>query len=164
MAGYTKLFGSILDSTIWREQNSTRILWITMLAMAGKSGVVESSVPGLADRARLSRAETDAALLALMAPDPDSRTKEHEGRRISAVDGGWLILNHGKYRAKLSMEERREYQRIWQQNYRVKKKSRKSRGQARSEYLAGEKEYVEASGNGATEAELGRIVDRRLEI
>ena len=153
MAGYTKLFGSILDSTIWRESDKIRILWITMLAMAGRDGVVESSTPGLADRSRLSREDVDAGLEALMSPDADSRTREHEGRRIEAVDGGWLILNHGKYRAKLSLEERREYQRLWQRESRAKKKASKTKGQVAADYRRGEAAFVAASNGGATDAQ-----------
>ncbi len=124
MTGYTKLFGSILDSTIWRESNETRLLWITMLAMAGKSSVVEASIPGLADRARLTLPQTEAALATLLAPDPYSRTKESEGRRIEAVDGGWIILNHAKYRAKMSQEDRA----IYMQKYRQEGRDKSRRG------------------------------------
>jgi hypothetical protein len=123
MAGYTKLFSSILASTIWREDLETRIVWITLLAMAGKDGVAEASVPGLADFARVSVKATRAALAKLMAPDEDSRSKEHEGRRIQEVDGGWLLLNHAKYRAKLSEIERREYKRLKQAQYRKERLS-----------------------------------------
>ena len=151
MTGYTKLFSTILDSTIWRESDKTRILWITMLAMAGKNGWVVSSVPGLADRARLSREDTDAGLLALMAPDADSRTKEHDGRRITAIDGGWLILNHAKYRAKLGIEERREYQRLWQRENRLKKKAGRTQKQIEAAEERGEAAFVDASNNGLTD-------------
>lgn len=109
MTGYTKLFGSIVASTIWREDDKTRIVWITMLAMANKYGDVEASVPGLADLSRVSLADVEKALESLAAPDKYSRTKDHEGRRIEAIDGGWHILNHGKYRDKMSKDERREY-------------------------------------------------------
>lgn len=125
MTGYTKLFGSIVDSTIWRESKETKIVWITMLAKAGKEGLVESSLPGLADNARVTVGECRKALEKLMAPDPDSRTKEHEGRRVREVDGGWLILNHAKYRHRMSAEDRREYQRIWMREYRYRKKTTK---------------------------------------
>lgn len=160
MNGYTKLFASILDSTIWRESDKTRILWITMLAMADRNGVVESSVPGLADRARLSRADTDAGLAALMAPDIDSRTKEHEGRRIEQIDGGWLILNHAKYRAKLSREEKRDYQARWQRDYRAKKKTRKTAAQVRSDHLRGETAYVNAIEEGLTDEQAMAVAER----
>ena len=109
MTGYTKLFGSIVASTIWREDDKTRIVWITMLAIANKHGEVEASVPGLADLARVSVSECRAALEKLSAPDPDSRSMEYEGRRIEKVEGGWRLINHAKYREKLSTDERREY-------------------------------------------------------
>lgn len=122
MAGYTKLFSSILASTIWGEDDKTRIVWITLLAMAGKNGVAEGSAPGLANMARVSLQECEAALAKLSAPDKYSRTTEHEGRRIEAIDGGWLLLNHGKYRAKMNADERREYNRLKQEEWRAKKK------------------------------------------
>jgi hypothetical protein len=120
MAGYTKLFNSILDSTIWQESNATRLLWITMLAMSNKSGAVQASVPGLARRAGIELGECERGLLCLESPDPYSRTPDHEGRRIRCVDGGWELLNHAKYRDLLSLEERREYNKKKQAEWRAK--------------------------------------------
>jgi len=108
VSGYTKLFGSLIHSTIWREPDHVRIVWMTMLAMADRDGIVEASVPGLADAARKSIPETEAALARLMEPDPYSRTPDHEGRRIEAIPGGWRLLNHAIYREKASAEEARE--------------------------------------------------------
>ena len=51
MSGYSKLFSEICDSTIWREPDHVRIVWITMLAKANKHGEVMASIPGLADAA-----------------------------------------------------------------------------------------------------------------
>lgn len=106
--GYTKLFSEILDSTVWRAGDSTRLVWITMLAMADKNGEVMASVPGLADRAKVGMDECVAALETLKSPDEWSRSQEHDGRRIIEIDGGWEILNHAKYRRKASEEDRRE--------------------------------------------------------
>lgn len=122
MTGYTKLFGSLVASSIWGEASATKVVWITMLAMANRDGVVEASVPGLATLSRESRADTETALRLLESPDPDSRSKEHEGRRIQKVDGGWLILNHAKYRAKLNAEERKEYNKLKQREWRANHK------------------------------------------
>lgn len=122
MNGYTKLFTSILASTIWREDDKTRLVWITMLAMSGKDGVVEGSIPGLADFAKVSIEDCEMALKKLMEPDPYSRSKEHEGRRIEEVDGGWLILNRSKYREKMGSDERRAYKAAKQREYREKKR------------------------------------------
>jgi len=123
MAGYTKLFNSILASTIWRSDDKTRIVWITLLAMADKDGVAEGSVPGLADLARVSIEDCESALAELMAPDKYSRTTEFEGRRIEPVDGGWLLLNHAKYRAKMSEDDIREKNRRRQAKWREKHKN-----------------------------------------
>ncbi len=121
MIGYTKLFATILDSTIWQEAAATRLVWITMLVMQNRDQVVEASVPGLAKRAGVEIEECEAALATLRDRDPYSRSQEHEGRRIEDVDGGWLILNGAKYRSKLSVEDRREYQRNKQAEYRKRK-------------------------------------------
>lgn len=123
MAGYTKLFNSILASTIWREDDKTRLVWITLLAMADKNGIAEGSVPGLADLARVTIPECESSLVKLMSPDRYSRTTEHEGKRIEKVEGGWAILNHAKYRAKMSADERKEYNRLKQRDWRAKHSS-----------------------------------------
>ena len=96
----------------------TKILWITLLAMADKDGIAEASVGGLTDFARLSVEQTKKALIELSSPDEDSRTKEFEGRRIESVEGGWKILNHAKYREKMSADERRHYKASKQREYR----------------------------------------------
>lgn len=98
MTEFVKLYGSILDSTVWLESLPTKVIWITMLAMADWEGFVSAAVPTLAKRAGVTRAECETALAVLGAPDPDSKTKEFEGRRVEPREGGWLILNHGKYR------------------------------------------------------------------
>lgn len=119
--GYTKLFSSIVASTIWREDVSTKVVWVTMLAMKNERHIVEGSVPGLAHLAGVSMEDCEASLKKLKEPDPYSRNQEHEGRRIEPVDGGWLILNGEYYRKKMSQDERREYQRIKQAQYRSEK-------------------------------------------
>ena len=98
MGGFTKLFSSILTSSVWQEDDKTRLLWITMLASADKDGRVEAAIPGLAMLARISIEECEHALELLLSPDEYSRTTEHEGRRIEVIDGGWLVLNYRKYR------------------------------------------------------------------
>jgi hypothetical protein len=111
--GFTKLFNTIVTSTIWQEDDKTRIVWITMLAIADANGIVSASIPGLASVANV---EVDAARVAVQKfeqIDPDSRTKDFDGRRIEPIEGGWRILNYFKYRRMLSQEERREYKAHW---------------------------------------------------
>jgi len=121
MAGYAKLFSSIVHSTIWREPMPTRVVWITMLALADKNGRVEASIPGLADVSRVTITECEDALFTLRQPDPYSRSKEFEGRRIEQIDGGWLVLNYSKYRDLLRAEEKREQGAERQRRHRRKK-------------------------------------------
>lgn len=117
---YTKLFEQILESTVWCEPDSTRVVWITMLAMSGRDGEVLSSVPGLAKRAMVTVEQTREALNCFMSPDPDSRTKDFKGRRIAEIDGGWQILNHKKYRDLLDSEAEKERKRLWWEEHRGK--------------------------------------------
>lgn len=122
MPGYTKLFSSILDSTIWRERDHVRLVWITLMAMADRDGVAEASLPGLADRARVTLDHATDAVAVLQQPDKYSRSKDFDGRRIAEIDGGWLLLNYDKYRQQLSADDRREYLRRKQAEYRTRKK------------------------------------------
>ena len=109
---FTKLFSSILDSTIWQEPPATKIVWITLLAMSDRNGEIHAALPGLAKRAGVTMDECKAAIESFTSPDEYSRTKLHDGRRVAIIDGGWVLLNHAKYRELLSQEERREYNRI----------------------------------------------------
>jgi hypothetical protein len=119
---FVKLHSSILDSSVWLEDDKTRLVWVTLLAMADRDGVVESSVPGLAHRAHVPRRACERALEIFMAPDPDSRTPDHDGRRIEKVPGGWRLLNYEPYREKGSAEESRVKNAERQQRFRERQR------------------------------------------
>jgi len=118
--GYTKLFASIVHSTIWRAPDHVRLVWITLLAIADRDGTVEASVPGLADAARVTLDQCVAALEHLSAPDQWSRTPDNEGRRISAIAGGWQILNHGMYRDRMTADVKRQQSAERQARFRLR--------------------------------------------
>ena len=141
MSGFTKLFSTIVTSSIWSEDDKTRIVWITMLALANREGIVEAAVPGLANAARVSVEDCEAALKRFSEPDKYSRSKVNDGRRIETIDGGWKLLNHGTYREKLSRIDRGEYQRIKQASYRKRKKASPIAGSV------GERAYCKALEN-----------------
>lgn len=122
--GYAKLWSSILNSTIWREDPTTKVVWITLLCMADKFGEVHSSVPGLADAARVSIEDTDRALAKFKSPDPHSRTPEYEGRRIADIKGGWLLLNFEEHRDRISKD---------QQNLRAAERAKRYRERKRAQ-------------------------------
>lgn len=119
---FTKLFSSITESTVWCEPANTRLVWITMLAMADRMGRVWASVPGLANRARVPVDDCRTALETFLMPDRDSRTSDHEGRRIEPIDGGWRLLNYQKYRDMRDAESVRESKRRYMANRRKKEK------------------------------------------
>ena len=101
-----------------------------MLAMADRSGRVFGSIPGLANRARVTVEEAEKALERFKSPDKYSRTytEECQGRRIIDIDGGWKLLNHAKYRAMQDEETIKEAKRKWwHENKEQLEQTRKSR-------------------------------------
>lgn len=100
MAGYAKVFDSLLTSSLWCHEHYVIRIWIAMLARCDSRGVVGGSIPGFASLCRVTRGEMEQALEVLLSPDPDSRTPDHEGRRLEVVPGGWRILNYKAYRDK----------------------------------------------------------------
>lgn len=124
-AGFVKVYDTILHSSVWLESNEARLVWLTMLIMADADGHVAASVGGLAHAARVGKKACREALDVLEAPDEDSRSPEHDGRRIERVDGGWFVLNHSKYRQRQTTSAER--MRVW----RAKKRDESRHSDAR---------------------------------
>ena len=103
--GYTKLFSSLVMSSVWRAPDHVRIVWITMLALKDERGEVRGSAGGLSDAARVSREMFEDAVRVLESPDPDSSNPENEGRRIERIVGGWFVLNHSHYNRLMSADD-----------------------------------------------------------
>lgn len=176
--GFTKLFNTIVTSTIWQEDDKTRIVWITMLAIADPDGRVNASIPGLAQVSNVSLDDCKKAIKNLMSPDPYSRTKDYEGRRISEVDGGWDILNYVKYRRMMNEEERREYKRIKQAEYRKRGqtltnvdnvdrsrgRSRKQKQRQKQDSVFREEKTVVTDGNAGVTNELLQDVSHKPDV
>jgi hypothetical protein len=123
---YVKLSGSLPDSSIWiKESSDTRVVWITMLTLANWDGEVKMKALGLAKQANVSKQAVDTALEIFLAPDPDSASENDDGRRIKAIEGGWWIINHSKYREMASTARRRKYVRDKKAEYRAAEKAKK---------------------------------------
>jgi len=120
----------IINSSLWNEPLATRVVWITLLALQDCDGFVSSSKSGLKRYSNVTCNDFDIALACLEGPDDDSRTQEHDGRRIKKIEGGWLILNHDKYRITndLQREKTRERVRREKTRERVRKHRDKNRG------------------------------------
>ena len=98
MSGFTKLVPEIIQSSIWNESPEIRCVWITLLALKDADGIVVGNAVSLSRLANISLPVVQDALHRFQQPDPDSRTPDHEGRRIEPVPGGFRVLNHTKYR------------------------------------------------------------------
>lgn len=119
--GYTKLFEDIIKSSLWKEDNATRIVWITLLALKDRNHFVRGDLSWIALAGRISEEDCEKALSILESPDPDSHRKENEGRRIVRADGGWFIVNGEYYRRLMSKEELNDYKAEKQRQYRAAK-------------------------------------------
>lgn len=158
MLGWSPLWESIIESSIWREPDHVLRLWVFFLARKDRDGFVPYRSPAvMADITKIVDVRKyEEALGRLMAPDPNSTTAACGGRRIIGVDGGWRIVNHELYRDKINKEYRREYQRIKQAEYRAKLKEASNRKPVRrgrptaAEAVAGK---VLAGGGTVEEAE-----------
>ena len=99
------MFTKILYSTVWLEDDATRLIWITFLAVMDEDGFVAlSAVGNVAARARVSLEAAERALAVLEAPDGINSIQDHEGRRIERVPYGWMVLNAIKYRDLIKRE------------------------------------------------------------
>ncbi len=128
MTGWTPLYQQIIGSSIWEAKDHIRIAWITLLAVANKEGVAAVTVSGLARLANISLENADDALKVLSAPDTDTLTQLHEGRRIERCEDGWKLLNFQKYREKAKKAALREYNAAKQAEHRANKKLECSTG------------------------------------
>ena len=122
MAGFTKLFNSILMSSVWDESTDSRIVWVTLLALADQHGHVDGTVNSLARVARVPVPACQKALETFLGPDPMDRSGVDNGRRIRTEQGGWMITNHAMYRDRMNADERRERDRIRKRNARMSAK------------------------------------------
>jgi hypothetical protein len=123
---YSKLYSSIVHSSLWTESDHIRLLFITLLAIADREGYVYGSRNGLLRLANLDvdECDEDDPFEALMSPDKDSsdlmRNPENEGRRIERVPSGFRILNYEYYRGLRNEDDRREQNREAQRRHRSK--------------------------------------------
>jgi hypothetical protein len=93
----------LLTSSTWAQGSPEAVkVWLYLLLAANpRTGIVEDADPSVALRCGLSLEVTTKALDWLAAPDPNSRTKDFEGRRIKRLSGGGFeILNYLRRRDK----------------------------------------------------------------
>lgn len=161
MNGFALLWGKTLDSSLWvKESKETRLLWMTLLMMKNSEGIIQASLIGLADRAKIAPEECKVSLQILMSPDPDDTSKVEEGRRVREVPGGWQIVNHDLYR--FSTEAKREFWKATKAEQRAAKNpAMRKRRRKRNGPLPGEQSATKAIANG-DQAAADRITTSAL--
>src|SRR3990167_2240299 len=113
MSGFTKVFEAILDSSLDVEPLATRWVFLAMILIQDKHHEVRRSVFSVSRRANVPLEDTKAAIDRLCSPDENSRTQDHEGRRLVPLpEGGWLVVNGAYYRNLLSEDDQREKERL----------------------------------------------------
>jgi hypothetical protein len=121
---YAKVFDQIFDSSI-SEDYVTRHVFMDLLVLADKDGVVDMTIPGIVRRTCVPVEIVTSAIEKLMQPDPHSRSTDHNGRRLLPLDErgwGWQIVNYSTYRNLRTETDRRDYFREYRRGKRKKEK------------------------------------------
>lgn len=119
---YAKLFSRITESSLMEEEIPVRYVFVMLLAIADQGGLVVGTDVAIARRMNMPIEEFAKCILTLGSPDPDSNSKEAEGRRIIPSDGerGYQIVNYLKYRGLKDEATRKGYMRDYMRRYREK--------------------------------------------
>jgi hypothetical protein len=124
---YAKIFASLYQGTL-RGNSHAILVFTNLLAHTGKDGIVDKHFRAIADETGLTTDEVRAAVILLESPDPESRSPEEGGARLIKLDEhrawGWRVVNHGKYRAIRSEDDRAEQNRLAQARWRERNKSK----------------------------------------
>lgn len=118
---YVPLFQDTLTSSVWALADlEVRIAWFFFLLAADEDGFVSGTAPGLAAQAHISVEGMRRAIAVFEAPDPDSRTPDHDGRRLERVPRGWRVINLVAARDRARRESERARKRRWAQEHRAR--------------------------------------------
>lgn len=113
---FSKLDSKITKSSLWSEECYVRVVFLSFLAEKDENGYVESDYYAMQRTCNVKLEEFDEAIKKLESPDERSRTPDNDGRRIKRVQGGWIVLNHEKYR--LPEDVKKEQTKLRVQRYR----------------------------------------------
>jgi hypothetical protein len=108
---FAKIFDSIYEGTLV-ECWQALVTFQQMLILSTADGVVDMTPNAIHRRTGIPLEIIEAGIDFLERPDPQSRSKEMDGRRIARLDQGrswgWFIVNHAEYKRRITAEEKRE--------------------------------------------------------
>jgi len=124
---FARVFGQIFDSSIAEDYNCRR-MFMDLLILADRTGAVDMTHEAIARRTNVPLEQVRRYIAELCQPDPTSRSKREEGKRLVPLDSqrdwGWQIVNYQHYRVLKDEEARRSYFRDAQRKYRRRRKRR----------------------------------------
>lgn len=126
---FAKLFQSMYDgSLVTRGPWEALVTFQQLLVLSDRFGDVDITAEVISRRTIIPLEIILKGIEELSKPDPHSRDKSEEGRRIVPIsptrDWGWHIVNYTKYSAIRNAEERR----IYKANYYREKVAKKRHG------------------------------------
>jgi hypothetical protein len=120
---YARIFAKILESSI-ADDWQVRMVFQDFLLLA-EDGTVDMTHRAIARRTNVPLEIVERAISVLEEPDPRSRDRENDGRRIVRLDPhrdwGWQITNFEKYESVRCQNETREVRAARMRHYREKK-------------------------------------------
>ena len=118
---FGKWFASTYTGSMLGAGADVFAVWSWVIANAGPKGILEINPALLAAMIGEPVEAIETALAFLQAPDPRSRSDAEQGRRL-IHEGAFTyrVVNHAQYRAARDAEERREYKRNKQREYRAR--------------------------------------------
>lgn len=119
---FAMVYPGIFEGSMRDHPPYARLLFIAMLLKADHEGCVLGHPSFWAAYVNVPEDQVRQAIDILEAPDEDSTSPEHEGRRLLPLGSNrWKIVNFEAYRDAKLAEERREYWRLKKQEQRAKK-------------------------------------------
>jgi hypothetical protein len=123
---YGKVFASLYQGTL-RGKAHPILVFNNLIATANRHGEVDRHWRAIAEDVGLTTEEVRDAIDFLSSPDPESRSPDCDGARLTLIAPprawGWVIVNYAKYRDIRDEETRRDSNRAAAEKYRAKKSS-----------------------------------------
>jgi hypothetical protein len=105
VSGYTPVFDTVFNGTLCGKW-PTLPVWLTLLPLADWRGHIDMTPEAIAARTGWPIDLLLTGITALCEPDPRSRSKDDDGRRLTLLsndrDWGWRVVNIQVYREKAS--------------------------------------------------------------
>ena len=127
---FVKVYRSLWDGSLAARPEAA-FVFLFLLAHADAQGVVDMTCEAIAVRSRLPLEQVRAAISALEAMDPESRSPAEGGSRIVRLDvhrtWGWRIVNHAAHRQRSDADRAARYRQRRGDDYRERNRERMRR-------------------------------------